>query len=278
MREKSIEELEKLGQQNNIEAIYELGQRYYKGLGVEQDYTKAFNIFKKLFNENNYENALRIIAGMYFYGKGVEVDYVKARECGKLYLEHHRDTYIEYYLGEIYFYGLEVEKDYKKAKDYFEKSIEEKYDDAYFYLGEIYKNGGYGIESDVKKAEEYFSKIEIDLCKASIYYALAFKNNENAITIQELLDFINKDRKILNSMENYIPFDHPSVINYNKLRYLRDKQYESIVNSLKNKLEEYDLKASIPLTYFNSDEDIEVLSEFIVCSYKSDKLSMYLIK
>ena len=275
MKEKSIEELE---QENNVEAIYELGKRFYKGLGVKQDYTKAFNILKRLYDENNYENALKIISGMYFYGKGIEVDYAKAREYGELYLEHHRDTYIEYYLGEIYFYGLEAEKDYKKARDYFEKSIEEKYDDAYFYLGEIYKNGGYGIEIDEKKAEEYFSKIEIDLCKASIYYAIAFKNNENAVTIQELLDFINKDRKTLNSMEKGIPFDHPSVKNYNKLRCLRDKQYERVVNSLKDKLNEYNLKGSIPLSYFNSNEDIEVLSKFIVCSYKSDKLSMYLIK
>lgn len=38
------------------------------------------------------------------------------------------------------------------------------------------------------------------------------------------------------------------------------------------------LKISTPLTYFNSNEDIKVLSKFIVSSYKTEKLFMYLIK
>lgn len=43
----SIENLEKLSENGNAEASYELGLRYYRGIGTEIDYAKAKSLFEK---------------------------------------------------------------------------------------------------------------------------------------------------------------------------------------------------------------------------------------
>ncbi|MAC83382.1 MAG: hypothetical protein CL624_04535 [Arcobacter sp.] len=50
---------------------YNLGNMYYKGQGVKQDYFKAVNLFKKICN-SRYASGCTNLGVMYFNGQGVK--------------------------------------------------------------------------------------------------------------------------------------------------------------------------------------------------------------
>jgi hypothetical protein len=61
-------------------AQHKLGQKYFKGLGVSQDYEEAAKWYKKAFEQGD-TNASHKLGIMYEKGIGVPVDYVKAHVC-----------------------------------------------------------------------------------------------------------------------------------------------------------------------------------------------------
>ncbi|WP_288386644.1 tetratricopeptide repeat protein, partial [uncultured Acinetobacter sp.] len=67
---------------NNASALFNIGQAYYYGEGVKQDYTKAFVWLTKSANQD-YSLAQIQLAEMYFSGKGVNKDVSKAIEIIK---------------------------------------------------------------------------------------------------------------------------------------------------------------------------------------------------
>lgn len=60
-----------------IEAIYEVGRHYYKGLGVEQDYEKSVKYFELAAQEKN-PDAMYLLSECYAHGLGVQKDLEKA--------------------------------------------------------------------------------------------------------------------------------------------------------------------------------------------------------
>ena len=165
---------ELMTQYNDPDAKYYIGQMYYYGELVKKDYKKAYEIFCELYEENkNDEYVKRHLGEMYYLGRGTDINYKKAREIAEDVLKNCEDTYLSYDLGLIYFYGQDVKKDYKKAEKYLKNSITEDDCAPEYYLGCIYKEGGYGIDKDCKKSKEYFGKVEYDLCRALIYHSLA---------------------------------------------------------------------------------------------------------
>ena len=110
------ENLEKLANQGNAEANYELGLRYYRGIGVGVDFTKAKECFDKAIQGGC--NAASYYLGMIYYnGKGVPTNHQKAKE----YFEKSdadNNVFSSYYLGKIYYWGDGVEKDEAKANGY----------------------------------------------------------------------------------------------------------------------------------------------------------------
>lgn len=67
---------------NNSSAQFNIGQAYYYGEGVDQDYKKAFSWLTKSANQN-YSLAKIQLAEMYFSGKGIKRDVTKAIEIIK---------------------------------------------------------------------------------------------------------------------------------------------------------------------------------------------------
>ena len=173
MKNKSIEELEKLIAENNAEAMYEMGIYLSKNENsTDKDYNKAVKYFKKA-EELGYIKGKYGIARSYYYGIGVEQDYEKAYTMFYELMTQYNDPDAKYYIGQMYYYGELVKKDYKKAEKYLKNSITEDDCAPEYYLGCIYKEGGYGIDKDCKKSKEYFGKVECDLCKTLIYHSLA---------------------------------------------------------------------------------------------------------
>lgn len=140
--------------------FYHLGQMYYYGDYIPQDYCKAFRCYAKATELGN-RYAQKNLSMMYYYGEGVEKDYSKAFKLYNEYIEtspefkllnsifgnrktennqelkkaaEDNDASTQYQLGRLYFDKNELQKDYKKAFYWTEKAAENKYQPAIDFL------------------------------------------------------------------------------------------------------------------------------------------------
>jgi len=248
--------------------LYEKGNKYYLGKDVEKDYKKAFDIFKDLADNKEHLKSMEVLCYMYFYGQGIDVNYELARKYCEIVEQKNSncDKNILQFLGEMYFDGLGVEADYSKAKVYFEKSLRDKYDDTYYKLG-LLNSGNYGLPKDEEKAKEYFNKVEKDLLRAIIYLLIATKPEEEQ-NLEGVYNYIGNSRKEYNNFfTNSMPFDHIATINYKKVAYLNDEDYDNLVKNVKEKLEcclHNDVNIEKGLFPFTSEDDVDVYVDTIV--------------
>lgn len=168
---------------------YLMGYLYYHGLGVEQNYNQAADLFEKALEAGNIESAT-FLAYMYDEGKGIGTNkkrafdlYQMASEAGDVTatmnlavmyysgsgipqnydrafalmdsIENARDPVVQFYLGNFYFYGYGVKTDQKRAVAYYIRAAQLGSVEAHYMLGYIYKNG-YGVAADPKKALKYY--------------------------------------------------------------------------------------------------------------------------
>lgn len=127
-------------------------------LDVERDLKKA----KEYYEQSKSKLSDFQLGNMYFYGKEVEQDYKLAL---KYYERAEDNPYAMYKIGMMYEKGIGVEEDhetsvryYKKAFNLFQEIEKEQGDDNTAYrLGRMYLSGK-GCETDYKKAEDYFEK------------------------------------------------------------------------------------------------------------------------
>ncbi|MCI6801514.1 MAG: Sel1-like repeat-containing protein kinase family protein [Bacteroidales bacterium] len=152
---KAVEWYKKSAEQGNAMAQCSLGYCYEKGQGVEQDYKKAVEWYKKSA-EQGYARAQCNLGYCYEYGQGVEQDYKKAVEWYKKSAEQGDET-AQCNLGTCYEYGEGVEQDYKKSVEWYNKSAEQGYAAAQCNLGYCYEKGQ-GVEQDYKKSVEWYKK------------------------------------------------------------------------------------------------------------------------
>lgn len=113
----NVNELEGLAKNGDIEAVYELGQMYFKGIGgVGVDYAQARKYFE-IAAENGVQGANYYLGKIYYNGNGVQTNHLKAKE----YFEKSSsadNVFSKYYLGKLYYWGDGVEKDYNKANEF----------------------------------------------------------------------------------------------------------------------------------------------------------------
>ena len=111
----SIENLKNLADNGNNEAKYELGLRYYRGIGVPVDYEQARNYLEDA-EKNGIGGASYYLGVIYYNGKGTPTNHAKAKE----YFEKSEATnnvFSSYYLGKLYYWGDGVEKNLDKANE-----------------------------------------------------------------------------------------------------------------------------------------------------------------
>ena len=110
------------------EAIYSLGELYYYGNGVEQNYEKSLALYAdpKL---NSYPEAIFSQAVQYDSGEGVEQNYEKSFELFQKAASfgHMPSTFN---IGFMYEYGQSVDVDYEEARKWYQKGCEANYNDA----------------------------------------------------------------------------------------------------------------------------------------------------
>ncbi|CAI2177760.1 4633_t:CDS:1 [Funneliformis geosporum] len=99
------------------EGLRRIGINNYNGIGIIQNYEKAFNYFQKAAKRGN-----------------------RIAQCN---------------LGVCYIYRNGIEKNKLKAFEFFKKSAEQGYKDAQFWLG-YYYDKEYGIKFNKEKAFEFY--------------------------------------------------------------------------------------------------------------------------
>ena len=134
-------------------SFVKLGDIYYEGNGVEKDFSKAKEYYEKSANLNNSE-ALNILGDLYCYGEIVEQDYLKAKYYYELAAKLNNSKALKS-LGYLYSKGYGVDQDYSKAKKYYELAAELYNSTALNNLGQLYEKG-HGVEQNYNKAIEYY--------------------------------------------------------------------------------------------------------------------------
>ena len=140
---------------NNSTALFKLGSMYENGLGIERDYLKAKEYYELSIQQNNTK-ALINLGNLYENGLGVEQNYSKAKELYELSSnQNNSNAFI--FLGNLYYFGCGVTRNYSKTKEYYELS--KKFDNSYAFnhLGYLYLKG-IGVGKDYLKAKNYFER------------------------------------------------------------------------------------------------------------------------
>ena len=133
----------------------DLGDMYYDGNGVPQDYTEAVKWYRKAAEQGN-DAAQWNLGYNYFYGKGVSQDY---SEAVKWYRKAAEQGYAsaQNSLGYMYATGKGVPQDYTEAVKWYRKAAEQGNDAAQWNLGYNYFYGN-GVLQDRAKAIDWFLK------------------------------------------------------------------------------------------------------------------------
>ena len=152
---KAVEWYRKSAEQGNAAAQGQLGYMYEKGEGVSQDYAKAVEWYLKSAEQGNAGGQCNL-GYMYEFGLGVSEDRVKAVEWYRKAAEQGHAT-AQCNLGTMYYYGRGISQDYAKAVEWYRKSAEQGHARAQNNLGTMYENGR-GVSQDYAKAVEWYRK------------------------------------------------------------------------------------------------------------------------
>lgn len=142
-------------QQGETDNMFLYGACYEYGWGVERNYEKALEWYRKAADRGQ-RNAFGAIGGLYRVGHGVPSDGKQAFEWFRKGAEH-RDNNAMLCLGNCYYMGIGVEKDLPKAAYWWKEAADEGNAFAYSQMGDAYY-GGLGVEPDLEKAVEYYIK------------------------------------------------------------------------------------------------------------------------
>ncbi|HIY83813.1 MAG TPA: SEL1-like repeat protein [Candidatus Rubneribacter avistercoris] len=153
--ERAAELLGRAVAQGDAAAQCGLGALYDDGLGVEQSYEKAAELYGQAAVQGQAD-AQRRLGRLYRYGLGVQQSYEKAVE---LYTQaaNQGDASAQCSLGDLYYDGLGVEQNYERAAELYEQAAAQGYALAQSNLGFLYYSGQ-GVEQDYEKAVEFLNQ------------------------------------------------------------------------------------------------------------------------
>ena len=157
-----INYLYELADENDTEAMVNIGSMYYGGIKVKQNYKEAFKWYKKAADLQD-ANGLCFLGYCYYYGRDMEVDREKAFSCfyESASLGHANGMFK---LGDMYYFGYHVPIDKDKAFYWYEKANNVstlKYDKASskYRLGKSYLYAE-GVAQDIGIAIKLLSASE----------------------------------------------------------------------------------------------------------------------
>lgn len=184
------------------EAQNDLGDCYYNGNGVKQDFNEAARWYRKAAMQGDVP--ARCNLGIcYYYGNGVNQDYIEAIEWHTQAAKHGYAA-AQYYLGNCLYYGYGGQQDFEEAIKWFKLAADQGNADAQYYLGRCYYYGD-GVEQDFNEAVKWFTLaaeqgqidaqdslgrcyeygngVEQDYGKAYKWYSKDYHNDEDRLSL-----------------------------------------------------------------------------------------------
>ncbi len=164
---------------------YRIGKMYVLGYGTEQDYTKAFEWFKKSAAVGN-KFAQYSLGSLYFYGNGTPQNYEKAFEYYKL-SANQDNAYACYEAAKMLCGGIGIDKDEEQADNYFgnayngfSKIAIDNPDDQILYRLGVMTFSGTGCDADRGRGIELIQQS----AELGNEYAKLFLENAERITVR----------------------------------------------------------------------------------------------
>ncbi|KAF9901531.1 hypothetical protein EC991_006042 [Linnemannia zychae] len=133
----------------DMDGQYILGDMYYVGDGVQQDYQAARGWLIKAANQGHVQ-AQNDVGYMYQHGLGVLQDYVTAMEWYRK-AAHQGFASAQYNVGYLYEKGLGVPQDYHQAMEWYQKAASQGNAGARSNIGYLYRHG-FGVAQDYSQA------------------------------------------------------------------------------------------------------------------------------
>lgn len=143
----------KSAEQGFAKGQYNLGYLFQYGQGVSQDYSEAARWYRKSA-EQGYASAQVNLAVLYYRGQGVPRDYV---EAVRLYTKaaDQGDAGGEDGLGFMYYRGDGVKQDYAESAHWYRMAADQGLARAQYALGTLYYNG-LGVSESHAEANRWF--------------------------------------------------------------------------------------------------------------------------
>lgn len=123
-----FEEVKERAERGNSFDQASLGLHYLQGIGVRQDYSKAFEWYKKAAEQGNTTGQFSL-GYLYSSGLGVRQDYSKALEWYKKAAKQNNE-FSQSSIGVMYESGLGVRQNKTIAKEWYGKSCDNGYQDG----------------------------------------------------------------------------------------------------------------------------------------------------
>lgn len=131
-----------------------VGHCYMEGIGTPKDEAYAVKCYEKELPTGNITSH-NILGEAYFLGKGVEQNYTEAIRL-LTYACDKGSKYGLFYLAKCYFNGWGTPQDYVRARQYLDK-VDWNYWEADYLRGLLYGNG-LGVKADIPKAVGFLQK------------------------------------------------------------------------------------------------------------------------
>ncbi len=153
-----------------------LGQMFYNGIGVKQDYAQAFKWYKRAYDLGT-GHAEGMLGALYLWGNGTAKDAQKGLAMLHKWADQ-GDSLSEYEIGRAYLYGTGVPQDAKEAVKWFQKGLNEDSAFSEVTMGRLYQVG-MGVEKDNAAAVKLFQKAaDGGNAKGAYFLAQAYLNGD----------------------------------------------------------------------------------------------------
>ena len=143
----------KEAENGDVEAQNKVGDCYYWGLGVKQNYEKSVEWYQKAADAG-LAKAQNNLGNCYYNGQGVKQNYRKAIKWYQQAAEQDDDA-ANHSLGDCYYWGYGVRKNYRKAVEFYQKSAQQGNVEAQKKLGACYYDGN-GVKKDYVQAATWY--------------------------------------------------------------------------------------------------------------------------
>jgi TPR repeat protein len=142
-------------EQGDTKAQFELGNRYYYGQGVPQDYVEAARLYHEAADQGDAKAEYNL-ANLYLLGKGVPQDYAEALRWFRKPADQ-GNAMAEYEVGFMYHKGKGLAQDDTEAVRWYRKAADQGNVLSQNELGVMYHNG-YGVPKDDTEAALWYRK------------------------------------------------------------------------------------------------------------------------